>query len=141
MRKTRGGTVLALSPNVCLRQNLIRPWGNCQIAGRIPRLRVRRPKGLLAGPVALETQKGFGKSDRKGDPVGTPLAGAPMTPMTDRNPVGDPVGAPLAGAPMTPMTDRNPVGDPVGAPLAGAQNDTAGAPDETAVLGFTTAAV
>jgi hypothetical protein len=42
---------------------------------------------------------------------------------------------------MTPMTDRNPVGDPVGAPLAGAQNDTAGAPDETAVLGFTTAAV
>lgn len=97
MRKTRGGTVLALSPNVCLRQNLIRPWGNCQIAGRIPGLRVRRPKGLLAGPVALETQKGFGKSDRKGDPVGTPLAGA--------------------------------------------QNDTAGAPDETAVLGFTTAAV
>jgi hypothetical protein len=119
MRKTRGGTVLALSPNVCLRQNLIRPWGNCQIAGRIPRLRVRRPKGLLAGPVALKTQKGFGKSDRKGDPVG----------------------APLAGDPMTPMTDRNPVGDPVGAPLAGAQNDTAGAPDETAVLGFTTAAV
>ena len=43
MRKARGGTVLALSPNVCLRQNLIRPWENCQIAGRIPGLHVRRP--------------------------------------------------------------------------------------------------